>query len=221
MGTTCFDSKRSFPSLSELFIFDLLFYYFVTTTTFLVLRLFRITRVLHFIPWTRRIRKLLLAFVKSLPALFNIAFVLLLTMVVYSLIGMFNFAYVKKDFEIDDFFNFETFCSSFICMFMTSTTTGWEGLLLPLMHTPPSCQPFAEHPGSDITGDCSSPILAIAFFTTYLLLTFLLLIQLYITVALEIMNAEDPEGLSDLDLQMFCNTWKRFDPEGTDLIPYR
>lgn len=162
-----------------------------------------------------------MAFVKSLPALLNIAFVLFLTMVVYSLIGMFNFAYVKKDFEIDDFFNFKTFCSSFICMFMTSTTTVWDGLLLPIMNRPPSCDPFAEHPGSDVTGDCSSPILGIVFFSTYLLLTFLLLIQLYITVALEIINSEDTEGLSDIDLQRFCNTWKRFDPDGTDLIPYR
>lgn len=190
-------------------------------TLFLVLRLFRITRVLHFIPWTRRIRKLLMAFVKSLPALFNIAFIFLLTMVVYSLIGMFNFAYVKKESGIDDLFNFETFCSSFICMFMTSTTTGWDGMLMPIMNTPPFCDAFAEHPGSDVIGDCSSPILGIAFFSTYLLLTFLLLIQLYITVAMEIVNSQDTEGLSDIDLQRFCNTWKRFDPDGTDLIPYR
>lgn len=202
-------------------MFDFFYAYFISPTTFLPLRLFRITRVLHFIPWTRRIRKLLLAFGKSLPALFNIAFVLFVTMVVYSLIGMFNFAYVKEEFTIDDFFNFETFCSSFICMFMTSTTTAWDGLLLPLMSRPPSCDPFAEHPGSDVIGDCSSPTLGIAFFSTYLLLTFLLLIQLYIAVALEIINSEDTEGLSDIDLQRFCNTWKRFDPDGTDLIPYR
>lgn len=190
-------------------------------TLFLLLRLFRITRVLHFIPWTRRIRKLLMAFGKSLPALFNIAFIHLLTTVVFSLIGMFNFAYVKKEFSIDDLFNFETFCSSFICMFMTSTTTAWDGMLLPIMSTPPSCDPLAEHPGSDIIGDCSSPMLGVAFFTTYILLTFLLLIQLYLSVALEILNAKDTEGLSDVDLQRFCNTWKRFDPDGTDLIPYR
>lgn len=207
-------------SLPALFIAELLWYFF-SPTIFLLLRLFRITRVLHFLPWTRRVRKLLLAFLKSLPALFNIAFVLVLTMVVYSLIGMFNFAYVKKEFAIDDFFNFETFCSSFICMFLTSTTTGWDGLLIPIMTSPPACDPAAQHPGSDVVGECSSPVLGVAFFISYLLLTFLLLIQLYITVAMEIINSQDTEGLSDIDLQRFCNSWKRFDPEGTDLIPYR
>lgn len=211
----------SFLSLSGLFVFEFMYFYFITPNLFLVLRLFRITRVLHFIPWTRRIRKLLMAFLKSLPALFNIVFIHVVTMVVYSLIGMFNFAYVKKEYSIDDFFNFETFCNSFICMFMTSTTTAWDGLLLPIMNRPPYCDPFVDQPGSDVIGDCSSPLLGIAFFSTYLLLTFLLLIQLYITVALEIINSEDAEGLSDIDLQMFRNTWKRFDPEGTDLIPYR
>lgn len=203
-----------------MFIADLLLY-FLSPSIFLLLRLFRITRVLHFIPWTRRIRKLLLAFVKSLPALFNIAFVLFITMVVFSLIGMFNFAYVKKEFGINDLFNFETFCSSLICMFMTSTTTTWDSLLLPIMNRPPLCDPFAEHPGSDVIGDCSSPALGVAFFTTYLLLTFLLLIQLYITVASEIVSSEDTEGLSDIDLQRFCDTWKTFDPDGTGLISYR
>lgn len=187
----------------------------------MVLRLGRIGRILHVIPWTRRIRKLLLAFVKSIPALFNIAFVLFLTMVIFSLIGMFNFAYVKKEVEISDLFNFETFWSSLICLFMTSTTTAWDGLLLPIMNKPPYCDPLAEHPGFDVTGDCSSPILGITFFITYVLLSFLLLIQLYVAVVLEIINSKDTEGLSDHDLQEFCKTWKKFDPDGTQLIPYR
>lgn len=195
--------------------------YFFPPTVFVCLRLFRLTRILHVIPWTRRIRKLLLAFVKAVPALFNITFVLFVTMVIFSLIGMFNFAYVKKQAMIDDVFNFETFWSSMICMFMTSTTTAWGGLLLPILNKPPACDPWAEHPGTDVIGDCSSPILGLVFFFTYLLFSFLLLIQLFITVVLEIINSEDSEGLCDNDLQAFCNTWKRFDPEDTQLIPYR
>lgn len=204
-----------------MFVHDLVDKYFLPTYAFGLLRLGRIWRILNVIPWTRRIRKLLLAFAKSIPALFNIAFVLFLTMVIFSLIGMFNFAYVKKEAAITDLFNFETFWSSLICLFMTSTTTAWDGLLLPIMNKPPSCDPLVEHPGFDVTGDCSSPILGIAFFTTYILLSFLLLIQLYIAVVLEIINSEDTEGLDDYDLQEFFKTWKKFDPDGTQLIPYR
>lgn len=207
-------------SLSGLFIADILWYYFWPAPAFVILRLFRVCRVLHVIPPTRRIRKLLLAFVKSVPALFNIAFVLLLVMVVFSLIGMFNFAYVKGA-AIDDMFNFETFCSSMVCLFMTSSTADWGGLLEPIMNRPPDCDPLREHPGTNAVGDCSSPILGVVFFSTYIILSFLLLIQLYITVVMEIINSEDTEVLCDSDLQSFCKTWMEFDPDGTQLIPYR
>lgn len=185
------------------------------------LRLFRICRVLHAVPLTRGIRKVLLAFVKSVPALFNIAFVLLLVMAVFSLIGMFNFAYVRKEALMDDMFNFETFGSSMICLFMTSTTSAWGDLLQPIMNRSPDCNPFAEHPGTNLVGDCGNPILGVAFSTSYIILSFLLLIQLYITVVMEIINSEDTEALCDGDLQNFCKTWMTFDPDGTQLIPYR
>lgn len=200
-------------SLSGVFIEELMYYYIFPAPTFAFLRLFRVCRVLHAIPLTRRIRKLLLAFVKSVPALFNLAFVLFLVMAIFSLIGQFNFAYVKKEAEIDDLFNFETFWSSLICMFMTSSTARWSGLLLPIMSTPPDCDPF--------DGDCGSPALGVAFFTAYIVLSFLLLIQLYITVVMVIINSEDAEALCDNDLQNFCKTWMKFDPDGTQLIPYR
>lgn len=164
---------------------------------------------------------MLLAFVKSLPALFNIAFVHLVVMVIFSLVGMFNFAYVKKEAHIDDMVNFETFWSSMVCLFLTSTTAKWGGLLLPIMNRPPDCDPAAEHPGTSVVGDCSSPILGVAFFTTYIILSFLLLIQLYITVVMGIINSENTEALCDDDLQNFYKTWMKFDPDGTHLIPYR
>lgn len=211
-------SSLSFAGVS---LAEFMRYYFWPAPAFVFLRLFRICRILHVVPLTRRIRKVLLAFVTSVPALFNIAFLLLLVMVIFSLIGMFNFAYVKKKAAVDDLFNFETFCSSMICLFMTSTTAEWAGLLLPIMNNPPDCDPSMEHPGTNVVGDCGSPILGVAFFTTYIIVSFLLLILLYITVVMGIINSEDTEALCDDDLQNFGKTWMRFDPDGTQLIPYR
>lgn len=208
-------------SFSGLFIYDIILTYYGPTSIFLLLRLFRIGRILHFIPWTRGIRKLILAFVKSIPALFNISIVLFLLMIVYSMFGMFNFANVKKEFMIDDMFNFETFWNSMICLFMTSTSSAWTNLLMPIMNTPPDCDPYAENPGTGAIGECSSPVLGVIFFITYVPLAFLLIIHLYITVVLEIFNSEDPEGLCDDDLQTFFEIWKTFDPEDTQFIPYR
>lgn len=204
-----------------MFFADLMEKYFVSSTVFPILRLARIGRILYVIRCARGIRKLLLAFVTSLPALFNIVLVLLLIMVTFSIFGMFNFAYVKKGVLIDDMFNFETFGSSMICLFMTGTSTGWGGLLLPIMNTPPDCDPHTENPGMTVLGDCGSPVLGIVFFTTYIILSFLLVAHLYIVVVLEIFNSEDTEALSDDDLQKFYKTWKKFDPDASQFIPYR
>lgn len=212
-----------FPS--GMFITDLMEKYFInrymTTSVIPILRLARIGRILYVIRCARGIRKLLLAFMTSLPALFNIGLVLLLLMVTFSIFGMFNFAYVKKEVSIDDMFNFETFWNSMICLFMTSTSAGWGGLLLPIMNTPPDCDSQAENPGMTVVGDCGSPILGIVFFTTYICLSFLLVVHLYIVVVLEAFNSEDTEALSDDDLQKFYKTWKKFDPDASQFIPYR
>nr|XP_046249004.1 sodium channel protein type 4 subunit alpha B-like [Scatophagus argus] len=204
-------------SFAGLFISDLLEKYFVSPVLFTMFRFVRICRILHLIRWIRGVRKLLLALVMSLPALFNICFLLLIIKVTFSILGMFNFAYVKKQYAIDDMYNFETFWSSMICLLFISKSGGWSGLLLPIMNTPPDCDPYTENPGTAVRGDCGSPTAGIIFFTTHIFLSFLLAVHLYIAVILETFNSE---ALSDKDLQRFCKTWRKFDPDGSQFIPY-
>ena len=181
----------------------------------------RIGRILHLFRFTRGIRTLLLAFVKSLPALFNISFVLLTVILIFSITGMFSFGHVKKEAVIDDMFNFETFWSSLICMFMVSPSSGWSGLLHPIMNTPPDCDPLAENPGTTAVGDCGSPVLGLIFFSSFVFLSFLLVMHLYIAVILGTFNSEDTEELIDEDLNHFYKTWRKFDQDSTQFIPYR
>lgn len=195
--------------------------FFQIFALFPVFRLARIVRILHLSRCTRGIRRLLVAFMMSLPALFNIGLVLLLIMFTFSILGMFNFAYVKKGAAIDDLYNFETFLSSMTCMFLTTTSTGWFGLLIPIIATPPDCDPYMEHPGLTVRGDCGVPVTGIIFFTTYILLYFLLVLHLYIVVFLQTFNSEDIEVLCDDDLQRFYKTWRMFDPDASQYIQYR
>ncbi|XP_073327419.1 sodium channel protein type 4 subunit alpha B-like [Pagrus major] len=204
----------------SLFLADLMEKYFVSPTAFSMLRLVRVARILCLIRYARGIQKLLTAFVGLLPALFNIGLVLLLLMVTFSIFGMFNFAYVKREAMIDDMFNFETFWNSMICVFMISTTSGWGGMLYPMMNNPPDCDPYAEHPGSMVRGDCGNPTVGIIFFVTFVCLSYLLVVHLYLTVILETLNSEDTEMLSDDDLQRFYKTWSKFDPNASQFIPY-
>ncbi|KAM6937857.1 sodium channel protein type 4 subunit alpha B-like [Xenentodon cancila] len=208
-------------SIIGMFIADLLHQYFVCRTLLSVLRLARVIRLLCCLRWARGIRMLLLGFMTSLPALFNIGFLLFIIAYMYSYIGMRTFAYVKKELLIDDMFNFETLGNSMISMTLISTSTSWEGLLSPIMNTPPDCDP--DIPGLHVKGTCSSPTAGIIFFTSYILLYLLLVVHLFIAVILESFNIrdwEDTEPLNDDHLQMFYETWRKLDPDASQVIPY-
>ena len=186
-----------------------------------MLRLPRVFRILHLLRYARGVQKLLFVTERSLPALFNISFLLFLIMFTSSLFGMFNFAYVKKGAMIDDMVNFETFWNSMICLILATTSGSWDGLVHPMMYTPPDCDPLVENPGYPVRGDCGNPTLSVVFFVIHIYLCLLLVIHLYIAVILEAFSSEDAALLSDDDLEMFHKTWKKFDPEASQFIEYR
>ncbi|GAA6232848.1 sodium channel protein type 4 subunit alpha B-like [Lates japonicus] len=208
-------------SIVGMFLADLLTKYFFSLNYVLpLLRLARISRIIHLVPGTQRIRTLLLAFRMSLPALFNICFLLFILMFTFSIFGMISFGHIKNGAMIDDMTNFETFVNSMICLLIMTMRAGWDGLLLPILNTPPDCDPYIENPGSTVRGDCGSPMVGIIFFISYITLSILLVVQLFITVVLETFNMDDAEHLSDDDLQMFYKTWKMFDPDASQVIEY-
>uniref|UniRef100_A0A3P9CYE0 Sodium channel protein n=1 Tax=Maylandia zebra TaxID=106582 RepID=A0A3P9CYE0_9CICH len=208
-------------SIIGLFLADILEKYFVSPSLFSVMRLGRLFTLCGAFPhirFARRIWMLIMGFVMSLPALFNIGLLFFLIVYTFSIIGMFNFAYVKHEMMIDDMFNFKTFGNSIISMTMITTSSGWDGLLSPIMNTPPDCDLRLPEPGN-----CANPTVGIVFFSSYILLFCLLVIHLFIVVILELFNTaspEDAEMLSDDHLQMFYETWRRFDPSGSQVIQY-
>ncbi|XP_063333507.1 sodium channel protein type 4 subunit alpha B-like isoform X5 [Pelmatolapia mariae] len=208
-------------SIIGLFLADILEKYFCSPSLFSVMRLgrlFALCGAFHHIRFARRIWMLIMGFVMSLPALFNIGLLFFLIVYTFSIIGMFNFAYVKNEMMIDDMFNFKTFGNSIISMIIITTSSGWDGLLSPIMNTPPDCDLRLPDPGN-----CANPTVGIVFFSSYILLFCLLVIHLFIVVILELFNTaspEDAEMLSDDHLQMFHETWRKFDPSGSQVILY-
>ncbi|KAI4563914.1 hypothetical protein MJG53_016488 [Ovis ammon polii x Ovis aries] len=192
-------------------------------TLFRVIRLARIGRILRLIRGAKGIRTLLFALMMSLPALFNIGLLLFLVMFIYSIFGMASFATVKWEAGIDDMFNFQTFANSMLCLFQITTSAGWDGLLSPILNTgPPYCDPNLTIHNST-RGDCGSPIVGIIFFTTYIIISFLIVVNMYIAVILENFNVateESSEPLSEDDFDMFYETWEKFDPEATQFITF-
>ncbi|XP_015273726.1 PREDICTED: sodium channel protein type 4 subunit alpha [Gekko japonicus] len=224
VGWNVFDFVVVILSIGGLVLSDLIEKYFVSPTLFRVIRLARIGRVLRLIRGAKGIRTLLFALMMSLPALFNIGLLLFLVMFIYSIFGMSNFAYVKKESGVDDIFNFETFGNSIICLFQITTSAGWDGLLNPILNSgPPDCDPTLENPGSSVKGDCGNPAVGICFFCSYIIISFLVVVNMYIAIILENFNVateESSEPLCEDDFEMFYETWEKFDPDATQFIEY-
>ncbi|XP_069558597.1 sodium channel, voltage-gated, type I-like, alpha [Brachyistius frenatus] len=224
-GWNVFDLIVVILSLMGMWLSEVIEQYFVSPTLLRVVRLARIGRVLRLIKSAKGIRTLLFALMMSLPALFNIGLLLFLVMFIYAIFGMSSFAFVKREKGIDDLFNFETFGNSMICLFQITTSAGWDGLLDPILNNDDlDCSRTMSHPGSNISGNCGNPTVGIAFFVSYIIICFLIVVNMYIAVILEnfsVATEESADPLSEDDFEMFYEVWERFDPHATQFIEYK
>lgn len=167
-----------------LFLADIIKKYFVSPTLLRVVRIFRVGRILRLVKSAKGIRTLLFSLAVSMPALFNIGLLLFLVMFIFAIFGMSFFMHVKHTAGIDDLFNFETFFCSMISLFQISTSAGWDGVLAGLMNDqPPDCNSTSTEDKPN--GDCGSSGLAIIFLVAYLIMSFLVVVNMYIAVILE------------------------------------
>lgn len=61
-----------------------------------------------------------------MPALVNVGGLLLLLLYLYSVVGVFLFAEVKRNDLMNDTMNFETFGNAFISLFVIATGDSWD-----------------------------------------------------------------------------------------------
>ncbi|XP_054549163.1 sodium channel protein type 11 subunit alpha [Talpa occidentalis] len=181
-----------------------------------IIRLARIGRILRLVRAARGIRTLLFALMMSLPSLFNIGLLLFLIMFIYAIFGMKCFSDVKLEAGVDDIFNFQTFVGSMLCLFQITTSAGWDSLLRPMLREgTPECNPEIQN--------CSRSAIATAYFVSYIIISFLIVVNMYIAVILENFNTateESEDPLSEDDFEIFYEVWEKFDPEATQFIKY-
>nr|XP_020635454.1 sodium channel protein type 5 subunit alpha-like [Pogona vitticeps] len=185
-----------------------------------VIRVARISRLLRLIRGAKGLRTLLFALLMSLPALVNIGLLLFLIMFIYAIFGMTNFACASWTGGIDNIFNFQTFGGSMLCLFQITTSAGWNDLLNPMLgsNSNSTCAGKAER-----GGPCVNRGLAIAYFVSYIIISFLIVVNMYIAVILENLNVateESTEPLGDDDFEIFYEVWAKFDPQATQFISY-
>uniref|UniRef100_A0A286X9U2 Sodium channel protein n=1 Tax=Cavia porcellus TaxID=10141 RepID=A0A286X9U2_CAVPO len=175
-----------------------------------IIRLARIGRILRLVRAARGIRTLLFALMMSLPSLFNIGLLLFLVMFIYAILGMNCFSEMEKKGEIDDILNFDTFGGSMLCLFQITTSAGWDSLLNPMLGLNSSGRPYLS-------------AIAITYFVSYIIISFLIVVNMYIAVILENFNVateESEEPLGEDDFEIFYEVWEKFDPKATQFIHY-
>ncbi|XP_055382360.1 sodium channel protein para isoform X10 [Condylostylus longicornis] len=207
-------------SILGLVLSDIIEKYFVSPTLLRVVRVAKVGRVLRLVKGAKGIRTLLFALAMSLPALFNICLLLFLVMFIFAIFGMSFFMHVKRKSGIDDVYNFETFGQSMIILFQMSTSAGWDGVLDAIINEEDCVKP---NPDLGETGNCGSATVGITYLLSYLVISFLIVINMYIAVILENYSqaTEDvQEGLTDDDYDMYYEIWQQFDPDGTQYIRY-
>ena len=183
-----------------------------------VLRIFRIARLLRLVEFAKGIRQLLWALMISLPALFNIGTLLFMVIFIYAIIGMSAFGNVKREGELNDIVNFETFGTSLLLLFRLSTGSGWNDIMDALLLKPPDCDPnYLGLPH----GNCGS-FSAIVYLASYVIIVFLVIVNMYIAVILENVNrAHEIEDfcITKENFDSYYITWGLFVPDGKPYLP--
>ncbi|XP_066157194.1 sodium channel protein 60E isoform X3 [Euwallacea fornicatus] len=215
-----FDFLLVLASILGILMEDIMIDFPVSPTLLRVVRVFRIGRILRLIKAAKGIRKLLFALVVSLPALFNIGALLSLITFIYAIIGMFLFGHVRQTGALDDMVNFETFGRSMHLLFRLTTSAGWNDVLEALMIEYPDCDP---HYRNQTNGNCGYPLLAIIYFTSFIIINYMIVINMYIAIILENFNQahqEEEIGIVEDDLEMFYIRWSKYDPHAAQFIRF-
>ncbi|XP_064292614.1 sodium channel protein 60E-like isoform X3 [Plodia interpunctella] len=215
-----FDFLLVLASILGILMEDIMIDLPISPTLLRVVRVFRIGRILRLIKAAKGIRKLLFALVVSLPALFNIGALLALITFIYAIIGMSVFGHVKEQGALDDIVNFQTFGRSMQLLFRLMTSAGWNDVLESLMIQPPECE-LGEI--GHLNGNCGSPLLAITYFTSFIIISYMIVINMYIAIILENFNQahqEEEIGIVEDDLEMFYIRWSKYDPHATQFISF-
>ncbi|XP_052755865.1 sodium channel protein 60E isoform X2 [Galleria mellonella] len=215
-----FDFLLVLASILGILMEDIMIDLPISPTLLRVVRVFRIGRILRLIKAAKGIRKLLFALVVSLPALFNIGALLALITFIYAIIGMSVFGHVKEQGALDDIVNFQTFGRSMQLLFRLMTSAGWNDVLASLMIQPPECE-LGDH--GHLNGNCGSPLLAITYFTSFIIISYMIVINMYIAIILENFNQahqEEEIGIVEDDLEMFYIRWSKYDPHATQFISF-
>ena len=153
------------------------------------------------------------AIVGACPAILNLGGLLLLLLIVYAILGNNLFWNVADGNFINSHANFRDFPTSMITLLRVLTGEAWPGL-----HADCSRSVCYREVGS--MAACGGTFVSGLYFYTFILLGSFTLLNLFVAVILEQIEAVQRMRINPLKPQGFALAWMEFDPEAMMLMPY-
>jgi hypothetical protein len=157
-----------------------------------VFRVLRVLRLLRTIKHAKGLRTLLTTLVASAPALLNVGMLLWLVICVYGVVAMNMFKHVALTGVLSEMVNFNNFGRSILLLFRLSTAAGWNDVVDAVsIDSTPDCNTthyYSETLEAFISsenGDCGSPWIAKLLIGSYVVVAYLVVVNMYIAVILD------------------------------------
>jgi hypothetical protein len=174
----------------------------------MVLRVFRIARIVRLLQKSRSLMDLFLTVAYVLPSLFNVGMIMCLLFFIYGVLGMHMFGRVVRGEFLNAHANFETFPQSLLAVFRMVTGESWNGL----MHDCSTTTNCNSHEDCAMNC-CGSAAQAPIYFVSFQLLGQYIFMNMFIAVMLvhfeRQKNAVEPH-ITSVDHEKFHEIWGKF-----------
>ena len=184
---------------------------------FRILRILRVLRILRLVKNSKGVQDLIMTLVMSFPALQNIVALLSLACFMYGVLGMNLFSYVlQPGSQLNAVRNFETLPAALLILLQCLTYDNWSGIMLDLMVGPDQ--------GCDLSGeptDCGSPVVAVLYFFTFMVVCNFVLLNIIVAVVMDNfseLREWNPRLCSEHDVSEFNEEWSVSDPMAEGFI---
>lgn len=147
---------------------------------------------------------------------------------IYSILGMFLFAEVKKSYPLDENINFDNIGFALMTMTRASTGENWHEVMHAMSrpkHALYNCIPNASYKDYVKNGkepiSCGLGYTSIIFFVTFIVMVSMVFINLFVAIILEGFqdtNDKDKKLFNLETTEYFREIWSRFDPNATCFI---
>lgn len=193
-----------------------------------VIRSFRIARIATLFKRNKALKNSIQTFIISFPAMANIGSLIILVVLIYAILGVYMFADVKENGELNVHTNFQSVGQAFVTLITVSTGENWPKLMIALSRTKDLDYDCIENPtyddyvrnGYQPIG-CGDYLLARIYFDSFQILVPMVFMKLFIAIMLQTFKKTQERDNKFMNSQLsehFRNVWSLFDPDATSYI---